>query len=107
MKVHSYLWISGAGTWLLFTAWTVYVLGTRASRMGETTSRYGVRGFGLTAWFLTTCMGVYLAWQINPTRPLWYYGTVLGSALLPICMWGGYAWGVAMSALFPGASGKR
>jgi hypothetical protein len=87
--------------WLIFTIWTVYRLGSHDAVLGETTARYGIRGFGLMLWAAMIFVGVYLSGQIDPNRSLWYSGAVFAFVLLPICLWGGYLWGKVMSSLFP------
>ena len=87
-------------TWLVFIIWTLYRLGASESEQGEITSRLGVRGFGVTIWVAMTGVGVYLGWQIDPSRPIWYCGAILAFVLLPVCLWGGYFWGKAMSFFF-------
>lgn len=85
--------------WLLFLIWTIRRL-HRIANNDEIVLRIGVARFGLTGWLGTTLWTAYLAAEVNPVHPLWFYGAVLGFYLLPVCLWGGYLWGRIMAHLF-------
>lgn len=87
--------------WSGITIWTIYKLDFIGRRDVGLTYRYGVKQFGVSAWLVSIAIGVGLSWQINSRHSIWYYGAFFAFIMLPICLWGGYAWGKAMSLIFP------
>lgn len=100
MTLHLYATgVTFALAWLGFSIWTILKLRT-GSRDERAIYKHGVRGFGLAGWAMVTVACALLAKNLNPNHELWYYGASLGFILLPICLWGGYAWGRIMDVLF-------
>ena len=87
--------------WSALTIWTVYKLNYLSGDGASLSIRYGVNAFGIGMWLVSIAIGVVLSWQINPGRSLLYYGMFFAFTMLPICLWGGYVWGKAMSWIFP------
>jgi hypothetical protein len=92
--------------WLSFCVWTVRMLSTRKTRGSDAVYTLGVKGYGLWMWGLSTAVAVAMVYRVNPGHSLFYYGVAFGLFLLPICLWGGYLWGVVMDGLFPTRPGK-
>src|SRR6185369_4970533 len=113
-STHSYLWIAAVIAWLLFTVLTLFLLVLWASKSDSRSTRdreiiysCGVGRFGIGLWLLSTCIGTATVWKIGSTRPLWQSGVTLAFDLLPIFLWGGYAWGRIMSVLLSQSLTKR
>jgi hypothetical protein len=83
--------------WLLFCVWTVWTLGRRRARGSSVVYTFGVKGYGLWMWGLSTPVAVAMVYQVNSRHSLIHYGVVLGLLLLPMCLWGGYLVGLALN----------
>jgi hypothetical protein len=92
--------------WLSFCVWTVWTLSKRNVRGLGVVYTFGVKGYGLWMWGLSTPVAVAMVYRVNPGHSLFYYGVVFGLLLLPICLWGGYLFGVAMNGFSPTRPGK-
>jgi hypothetical protein len=47
-----------------------------------------------------TVGGTLMARQSDPNISLWQFAAYMGFVMFPVCAWGGYFWGRAMSAVF-------
>jgi hypothetical protein len=86
--------------WLVFVIWTIRRLSALSSKH-EMAWKYGVVRFAVSEWAVTTLFCAVLSVRINPEHSLWYYSAILAFFLLPVCLWGGYAWGRLMNLFFP------
>ena len=85
--------------WLAFSIWTF----RRLSSLGpeeRAARKFGVNQFGLWLWGSMTVVGVVVGLQANPRIPLWQHAALMAFSMFPICLWGGYFWGKAMSVMF-------
>jgi hypothetical protein len=83
--------------WLVFSIWTLRKLSSLGPEE-RVERKFGVNQFGLFSWAGTTVAGVMLM-QSSPGASLWKDAAYMGFVMFPICAWGGYLWGKAMSAM--------
>ena len=88
--------------WLVFSIWTYRKLSAPGGedREDRVARKYGVNQFGLFLWAGMTVGGALVAMQSYPAIPLWQHAAFMAFVMFPICAWGGYFWGKAMSGLF-------
>ena len=105
-SVHTLTAILLSGLWLAFIVWTIHWLGSAKAQSDRFVFKFGVKGFGITAWLAATAIVSYVSFQNRPDRSLLSYVGIYGFALLPISLWLGFAWGRAMAAFFSNRRAK-
>ena len=86
----------------VFTVWTMWKLWFRPNKnLDARIYSVGVRGFALL-WIVSIVL-----FQLSPARHL-SLGILISLSLatLPLCLWGGYFWGWAVTAIYPRGTRK-